>query len=239
MQTLPGISDIAVVLVLLVSGFLSFIVAKKLAAVDTKFSDFETTVISVFLSLVSFVPFSVATGLTDLDKIRTGIFVPWNILLLVSFTTAIGIALGGTFKLIFRRSAASGTLWNYVFARVKKLKGSWVLVITENGAEYKGWIISYGESPIDGSKDLTISNPMLVVRNQQGTVTDEIAMGKEIMFVNDIKRVVFLNDVSEGEEAGFVNNLILVLRENAVLIVVISIVVTIMFMLILFLLVLK
>ena len=106
---------------------------------EWKLGDYENTIISLMLSLVNYIPFALITGLTDLTKIRDNIFVPSVMLtLLVLITPLTGITAGVIIRFILKRGRKEGTLWN----RTLRLMGdeTYILVITESGYEYKGYV---------------------------------------------------------------------------------------------------
>ena len=196
MPSIPDFSDILLVIILLVPGFGSFLIARKIGFVESKLGDYENTIISLMLSLVNYIPFALITGLTDLTKIRDNIFVPSVMLTLLAITPLTGITAGVIIRFILKRGRKEGTLWN----RTLRLMGdeTYILVITESGYEYKGYVKYHSFSSRDAAnddKELIILNPFRIIRNSDGSVKENRPMGKGILFVNsDIKHLVFLEE---------------------------------------------
>jgi hypothetical protein len=188
---LPSISDIADIIMFLVPGFVTFIIAKRIGLIEEKFSDLEIIVIIVILSLVDYIPFSLITGLQNFDKIRDSIFVPLSASILIGVTLVMGFGVGILFRIIFSRYSVHGSIWDVTFQTIRKKKGVWGLVITDSDKEYKGKIIFMSEGD---TRELILKEPKQIIRNQNGSVQTEIRMGNELIFTNgDIKRVVLLS----------------------------------------------
>lgn len=153
------------------------------------------TVWSVFLSMLGYVPFSITSGLSDLDAIRDGIFVPLNFVLLNGYTLAIGIVFGVVLKVAFRRNVKRGSAWDYAIDTLTKLdERPFCIVYTENGLEYKGALNSAGIE--EERKELIIKTPKLILRDKDWNVLNEIEMGQEMLFTEgDIRRVLFFNSI--------------------------------------------
>jgi hypothetical protein len=133
-------------------------------------------------------------GTTSFDAIRTGILSPSNMIVLVVLVVALGVALGGIFRLMFK--GEGGSIWNDTFERINRAGGSTLLVITQSDKEYKGIASFASQSSPEEKKELIISSPTLVVRNPDGTVLNEVEMGTEILFINeDIKRIIILDNL--------------------------------------------
>jgi len=193
-MVLPGFDEVLIVLVLLVPGFFSFLLAKRFAAVGKKFSDFEKTIISIFLSLVDYVPFTYVTGLNTFEKIQEGLLEPTNLGLLVLIAGGIGLGVGMTFKIIFNRNIVLGDAWDVSFDLASKSGGSWVIVFTQSNYEYKG-IVSFVGRAEDGSKEIVITKPKQIIRDKDGMVIEEMEIGKEMLFTErDIARISFFTE---------------------------------------------
>lgn len=190
-MTLPSLADTLIVVVLLIPGFVAFALIRRIATMGQKFSDFEMTVWSIFLSLIVYVPFSFFTGLTSLDAIRDQIFLPQSFMFLIVFTLGVGVIPGAALRL-FRKGITVGTTWDLVVQKVRQRKGGYVLVYTEDGSEYKGKLHYVGSGEEVSRSSLIIENPKLVRRDKDWVVIEEIEMGGEMLFTNnDIRRVLF------------------------------------------------
>lgn len=67
---LPSLADILIVIILIIPGFITFYIITKISVIEQKFSDFETTIWSIFLSLFIYIPFSFLIGVSSIDAIR-------------------------------------------------------------------------------------------------------------------------------------------------------------------------
>jgi len=132
MAALPGFEEILVVLVLLVPGFFSFLLAKRFAAVGKKFTDFEKAILSVILTIVDYIPFTYITGFRSLEEIRDGLFDPFNLFILLVIAGVVGIAVGFVFKIIFNKNISLGDAWDMAFDLCAKKGGSWITIFTKN-----------------------------------------------------------------------------------------------------------
>jgi hypothetical protein len=203
----PSFADILLTVILLVPGFAALLITKKIAVIESKFSDFENTVISLMLSLIILIPFTSITGLTEIEKIRSNIFNPWNLVLLLALTPLAGFALGAVLKLTVRKSTVAGNLWNSALDLMTE--GTYVLIHTTDGKEYRG-SVKYYTPGINEERELIVLEPYLIIRNAlTDVITVEKSMGKGILFLkDDIKRIVFYeeepikgrNGSSQGKE---------------------------------------
>lgn len=190
--SVPGVSEILTVIFLLVPGFASFVLIKKTGVLEGKFSDFEATILSLILSLIIYVPFSFITGLKDLESISKSLIDPYYISILLLIAGGLGLGLGFLIKIISKR-AGGGTLWYNSIKSMGEI-GEYVLVLTENGKEYKGFIKYSFEDPNTKEKELILYKPSEILREScSGKVSKEKPMGQGILFLhNDIKRMIFL-----------------------------------------------
>jgi len=93
-----------------------------------------------------------------------------------------------------------GDVWNVAFARASSVPGTYVIVYTENGLEYKGILHLSGAE--ENAKELTIKYPKLILRDKDWAVVSEIEMGKEIMFTKgDIRRVLFFEKLDRTDKS--------------------------------------
>jgi hypothetical protein len=170
-------------------------VIRRIAAIGLKFSEFEFTAWSLFLSLFVYVPFSLTTGLNNLDVIRDQLFNPFNFILLIVYTLLVGSAIGLALK-PFRKGIRLGDTWERVAAGLFAMGSGWAIVYTENGSEYKGKVHMMGieENP----REILLRNPVWIVRNETHDVIKEIAMGTEILFTEkDVRRIVLFDNIPD------------------------------------------
>lgn len=187
-MVLPSITDALIVAILLVPGFVAFFIIRRIGIIDKTLSDFEGIVWSVFFTLIILIPFAAITGLDNLDKIRDEIFLPKNTLVLLGLTIGGGIVSGLIVKQ-FRRRYQHGDPWEKIVEHYAN-GGSWITVMTSTGREYGGKYRMAGIS--EDKREIIISKPVEVIRDNTGAVLNEIDWGEELVFTEgDISRVVF------------------------------------------------
>ena len=192
---LPSLADILLVVVLLVPGFIAFIIFKKIAIRHAKLSDLEITIYSLLCSLMIYVVFGFITGVTNIDEIRDNIFIPQNLFLILAFAVVPGIGIGYLARVLFRRGISEGDCWEKCFAATRKC-GSHALIYTTDGKEYKGVVCIAGIGE-DSPKEVVLNNPKLILRDKNFRILSEIINGKVMLFKeSDVRRVVFLDDIA-------------------------------------------
>lgn len=197
-MTLPSLLDIFLVIILIIPGFIAFMLFKKLGIRENQISDFETTVWSIFLSLFIYTFFTYITGLSDIDSIRDKIFMPDNMLLIIGLAILMGVIGGFSARLLFRKSIKAGTCWDRCFRSAAQV-GTYILLYTTDGKEYKGELYWAGLSK--SPKEIVIRKPKVILRDSKWRIIDEIEMGSVILFnEKDISRVVFLKDIAGTPE---------------------------------------
>jgi len=200
MAVLPGFEEILVVLVLLVPGFFSFLLAKRFAAVGKKFTDFEKAILSVMLTLVVYIPFTFITGFKSLEEIRNGLVDPFNLLILIAISGGVGLGVGLVFKMIFNRDIVLGDAWDVSFDLCAKKGGSWVTVYTKTNQEYRGIVKLVGRAE-DGSKEIVITQPIQIFRKDDGTSDTEMNVGEDMLFTEkDIGRISFFTNITKDKD---------------------------------------
>jgi len=193
-MALPSLADVVMVIVLLLPGFVSFIVFKWISIVERKFSDFEMIVASLFCSLLIYAVFSAITGISDIDSIRDAVFLPNNVALIMGLSLVFGIIPGVIVKHSLRRRIARGDCWDVCMGRANK-KNSWVIVYTKDGLEYKGILHVYGAKG-ERPRELVIEKPKQILRDKSGKVSNQVEMGSELLFLqDDIRRIVFFKSL--------------------------------------------
>jgi len=191
---LPSLTDIVVVIVLLVPGFISFTLFKRISVIEKRFSDLETTIWSLFSSLVIIMFFGLITGINSIDTIRDRVFLPEHLMQIILLAILLGAIPGLIIKFTIRKGIYPGDCWELVMEKIGK-RGGYVIVYTGDGLEYKG-ILHYYTGRGEGKKELTIRKPKLILRGKNWNVIEEIEVGKEILFTEkDVKRVVFFREV--------------------------------------------
>jgi len=195
---LPSLADIVLVVVLLVPGFLTVILFKKIAMREKKLTDFEATIWSLVTSLVIYAIFGHITGLQNIDSIRENILVPGNIGLIFALAVSFGGGLGILSRALFRRGYRSGDCWEACL-KSAAAKGSHLLVYTVDGKEYMGELCLGGIS--EAPKEIVLRNPKVILRDSKGFVLDNYEVGNNILFKeNDVLRVAFLKEIAQPRE---------------------------------------
>ncbi len=193
MAILPSISDILVVIVLLIPGFVAFQIFQYLAIVERKIPEFEMTVWSLFFSLGVYAFFSFITGINDLEIIKENIFQPLYLFFLLGISLGFGAIIGVLTRCIFGKQIIPKDCW-YLFQEKLGESGAYVIIYTQNGLEYKGKLHYSGRE--EAPKDVIIHNPKLILRNKNWNVIEEIEMGNELLFTEkDIARILFFKDI--------------------------------------------
>ncbi len=158
--------------------------------VEKRFSDLEVIVWSIFGSICIYVVFSAMSGGFSIEQVKGNVF-DWQYLSRLMFLSVFGGAMvGGLGRLLFRRGLFPGNCWEVAFNQIR-LKGSYVLVYTEDGRDFKGMVKHYtaGEPPYQ----LLVEKPKLILRDEKFNVLSELEYGKRVLFTgNTIKEVVFL-----------------------------------------------
>ncbi len=185
---LPSISDIADIMVFLVPGFVTFLIARRIALIDHKFSDLETIVLIIILSLVNYIPFGYLTGIDTLNQIGDKIFDPTNALTLLLIVIGMGFLIGWIFKMVFKKTSVAGSPWGIIYKKVRK-GGAWVIVYTEN-REIKGTIEHMSEGD---TREMILLHPKIIVRDSNQLESVSYSLGNSILLTEgEIKGIVIL-----------------------------------------------
>jgi hypothetical protein len=181
----------ALVVVLLVPGFVAAKIFARITAFDRKLSDFEMTVLSFALSLVTYVPFSYLTSVDSLDKIRQAALMPQNITLLLLLAALIGLLPGLVVKRLYRRGYYPGTVWDAIVRNLNPKEPIFVLVHTTLGQEIMGQLDQVGTG--DTAKEVRLLQPKMILRDKNFEATSQLRLGKQ-MFISekDIQSIAFL-----------------------------------------------
>jgi len=197
-MVLPSLVDVVTVIVILLPGFISLVLFKWISIIERKISEFETVVWSLFLSLLIYMIFGAATGISDFDSIRNAILLPSTLFMVLSLSLILGLLPGGIVRYALRKQTVRGDCWDVCMNRADSTNNRWVIVYTENGLEYKGRLHVYGTEG-EYRRELVIEEPKLIQRTSDGKVKYEIETGKEILFLQkDIRRIVFLGELREA-----------------------------------------
>ena len=192
-MALPSLADVVFIIVLLIPGFITLVLFRWIAILERKLSDYELVIWSVFLSLLIYSIVSWHTGVTNIDNIRDNMLLPENLLLTLSLSLLFGVGTGYAVKFALRKNIIRGDSWQ-VSMKIAGKEGAWVIIYTTDDCEYKGALHYFGG--VESPKEVSIREPILIVRDKQMNVTKEIPMGEEILFSEkNIARVVFFKKV--------------------------------------------
>lgn len=192
-MALPSLNDIVFIIVLLIPGFFTLALFRWFAVLQKKLSDFQLILGSVFLSLLIYSILGWHVGITNFAEIRDSMLLPENLLKILGLSLLLGIGPGLAVKIAFRRRHVRGDCWEASMKAARK-EGSWVIVHTSDGCEYKG-ILHYTGGP-EFPKEMSIRKPKLIIRDSEGYLAEEVEIGEEILFTaKDIARIVFFKKV--------------------------------------------
>lgn len=196
--------EIIITLIFILPGFLAIFLASKLAHFEKPRSVFEHTLWSLISSIVIYVAFIFACGISNYESLSNIVFQPEIISIIIVIALFEGVALAWLHRLdplkYLRQIVQWRTkvkyspaphVWDEELATRAKNSPLWVLVYTKKGLEYKGVVVTWtvGETP----KELLITRSKLILRNEEMEVLDEIEMGDAILFLeDDIARIVCL-----------------------------------------------
>jgi len=190
---LPSLADIILVIVLMIPGFIALSLLRWLAVYEKELPEHRFILWSLFFSLLIYAIFGWHTGITNVDSIRDNLLAPQNLAKILALGIAFGVVLGLFLKFGFRRHVVAGDCWEISMSQASR-KGSWVVIYTKDGREYKGYLhySSGGDSP----RELSIREAKLILRDNKWNVSTEVKMGKEIVFLEkDIQRIVFFKEI--------------------------------------------
>jgi len=143
-------------------------------------------------SLVIYAIVSRITGITNIDEYSTKIFDAGFLLFIIGIGSAIG-GIPGLVMWYLRKNVLTGECWE-IAMRTASINGSWVIVYTTDGIEYLGALHYSGMG--DDPREISIRDPTMIIRNENGEVENEFNVGKEVFFTeSDIKRVAFYQEV--------------------------------------------
>ncbi len=190
---LPSLTEIIIVIILIIPGFIFSWLFRRITAIGGKFSEFEITIWSLISTLPIYIIFSLITGIQNIETLEENIFSPSYLFLLSSLPVLLGLFLGFIIKKTIRKEFVYGDCWH---GSLNKLisRGGYLIVITKDGKEYIGKLHSFGE---DDTKELVLRDPEQIIRNKKMKVISKFKVGREILFLkNDISRILFFNEIN-------------------------------------------
>lgn len=196
-MALPSLADVIFVIVLLIPGFITLSLFRWFAILERKLSEYRLILWSLVFSLIIYAVFSWHTGINDIDSIRDNMLIPENLAKILALSLTFGFVPGLIVRFGRARfrghSVVRGDCWEACMTQASK-EGSWVIVYTEDGHEYKGILHYNGGGGFP--REISIRRPKLILRDDRWKVSKEFKMGKEILFQeDDIQRIVFFKEV--------------------------------------------
>ena len=183
---------------LIVPGFVCFFVFRRVTAWDRKFSDFETIVWSVFISLIMYSFYGWVAGIGSIDALSGSIFQPIYLATLI-VAVILSAIIGSLVKMGFRKTVEAGDVWDG-FCKDHVAVADWIMVYTQDGLEYKGRLASYGFG--ESKKEINMIDPKLILRDRTGKAAREIPCGQGMVFTEgDIRRIAALTSGQVKESA--------------------------------------
>jgi len=146
MAGLPSLLDVVVVIILLLPGFAVYSIARFIAVLERQLPEFETIIWSLFLSLGIYGVFAIVIGIASPDALRDNIFVPSVLFTLVATTLVAGLVLGLVLHVVVNKGVRPerGNPWDLFFASLTT-DGRDLIVFTDDGKEFKGWVGNSGK----------------------------------------------------------------------------------------------
>ena len=188
-----NISDILLIVIFLIPGYFSLRIFRYLAYWKEELSEFDISLLSILLSGLIYISVALLINKQSIDEFKNILLIPTNLVYIISFTLLIGIIPGFIIKKVKEnKHEIFLNVWEAVLNRsIETNKPTWVLIYTQDNKEYKGYIHMYGNK--NESKDITLKNPLMIIRNKDFYIKHEVEMGSEIYFKeSDIARIVFL-----------------------------------------------
>jgi len=193
---LPSLSDVVFTIVLLIPGFIALILCRWIAIFEKELSDSRLVIWSLFMSLVIYGIFGWFTGMTNFDAIRDAMLLPQNLVAILSCSFLLGSISGLIIRVArtrFYGSIVRGDSWDASMTTASK-EGSWVIIYTTKGQEYKGALHYSGGKGF--SKEVSIRKPKQIFRDSNGNFLEQVEIGKEMLFSgDDIARIAFFQEV--------------------------------------------
>lgn len=194
-MALPSLTDLVFIIVILIPGFLALTLFRWLAILEKEISDYQLGVWSLFFSLLIFVIFGWHTGITDVDAIRDNLLSPTYLAEILTIGLALGVVPGLIARLTFRKGFIRGDPWEASMKLAGK-EGCWVIIYTDDGREYMGYLHYSGTSGDEFPREISIRNPTVILRDCEWKIKKEIECGKEVLFSeDDVRRIVFYEEV--------------------------------------------
>ena len=197
------VNEIFIAAILILPGFLSVNIIRKISIYEEKIPDQEYYFWSLFLSVIIFIIFSFLEGISIQDM-ENLILNYDTILKLYLISIILGIIVGYVIKIAIYGdyNVFPGEVWSIILKKLNKDKGKFVTIFSSDNSEFSGTIRFYSTRE-DSPREILIDNPVQIIRNDKMEMIDEIEWGKEILFTeSDIRRIVFYESTKENNQEG-------------------------------------
>jgi hypothetical protein len=191
MVEVSGAFDFVLLLVLVVPGFISYVVLRYLAVFEEVPTDLHTVLYSLILSMLNYLPLSFLFSIIDMDSLRKMALSPAYVFASFLVSAGMGCFIGLIAKtLLHRAGMTAGSPWDH-FARDHV--GRWVIVVTTDNKEYKGWVKSMTLGRRD-KKEIILGDPKLLHRNTENhRIERRVKVGAEMLITEQsVSRIIRL-----------------------------------------------
>jgi hypothetical protein len=192
----PFADAISVAFVLL-PGFICFRIATYVAHYSLdRLSDLQTTIYSLFFSLLTMIPTSLLVGINTVEEIDK-ILSPSALTVVTTASVLIGLIAGLVVKYTIQSQSTRGSPWDAIG---RESVGKYAIVLASDGKQYLGWI-NLISSDDEERRELVLGDPKTIERAQDGSVKRLKEVGKKLLFTeDDIKRVIIGPGKSENHD---------------------------------------
>lgn len=201
MEIPSTMSDIFFIIVIVMPGYSALYIFRLYSYLGEKFSDRDILYLSLTFSIVIYILTGFICNVQDFNEIKNIILVPSQAAILLTITILAGLLPGLGMRWWFNKNNISpGSAWDTAIEEAvesSEEEDLWLIVNTVEGNEYKG-ILNYYDIG-DEANSLSLSRPIMILRDKSHYVINEFEMGKEIIFKGDnISRIVFLKEISDS-----------------------------------------
>lgn len=193
MSALPSFPDIFLIILIIIPGYASVKIFRRIGGLRRKVSDTELLYTSLMYSLIIYAILGWYFQLNDYDLLKAELLKPYNIPKVLATTAIVGVIVGAI-ALIWRilNHVVPEDCWITVIDKYsKKYDSIWVIVYSSDGKEYKGKIGMWGIG--QDQKEMTIREPYWILRDEKFKKVHDVYLGDEMLFTEkDILRIVFM-----------------------------------------------
>lgn len=186
---LSTLEELYIVLLWIIPGFLGYTTFRILAIDEKERSNFDKIVYALLYSLVSYqIINTFVLQITAFEDIQKNLFNSTFTVWLFSIPILLGFIGGGLNRIVFRRRILPDDCW-ITFQR-KVQNREWVTIYTREELEIEGILNYIGSEYV--AKELIITNPRKIIRNEKLEIIAHLPLGEEMYFnKDDISRIAF------------------------------------------------